>query len=192
MKQVNLIPKKIERRQGLGIHPFWKRFFLLILFFLFLTFIFHTMLYSQIQGFNEQLASLKGIADHLSEEILIYNQLENEREQLEQWLNAQDDRLTGTSLLKARVPATLVLRSLIEAMPNDVWLRNVDCDYEEAVLTVDGMAKTKTIMQAFVNTRLKAVPVFSDILLHTVNVSQVDQTVAFSFTCRLHPVEVDG
>jgi hypothetical protein len=192
MKQINLIPKKIEKRQVVLIHPFWKRFFLLILFFLFLTFVFHTVLYSQIRGFNGQLVLFKNIADRLSEEILIYTQLENEREQLEQVLNEQGGHLTDASLLKLRVPMTIVLRSLIEAMPKDVWLRHVECDYESAVLTVDGMAKTKTIMQAFVNTQLKTVPVFSDILLHTVNVSQVDQTVAFSFTCRLHPQEVEG
>ena len=87
-------------------------------------------------------------------------------------------------MLADKPMASELLTTLTNAMPYEVWLQTIKCDYINRTIYIEGYAVSKTSMQSFINDKLIHLPYFSDPLIENVRMLEEKNQVEFSFTCQ--------
>ncbi|RJP35203.1 MAG: hypothetical protein C4527_01045 [Candidatus Omnitrophota bacterium] len=189
MKQVNLLPRNYWEPPKAFIHPFWKRFSAFFLICVGLALGIHVQFQAFVVKFDQQLLKSKSILDKVDPELKRFQQLVNERDQLKQMIASFQDGGSKhiPDVVRKKKSITQILERVVLAMPADVWLRILQCDYESKRLVIEGSAVSNEAMQRFITDGLMQGNDLSNLMIHNVRLLESKEEIQFSLSLEFAP-----
>ncbi len=186
MKQVNLISCKHNNSTRTRIHPFWIRFFVFSIFCILASLSIHIQFQAFVIEFDRQLEKSKELISKVDPQLKQFQELVAERDLLRErnrsFRSSSFQNIPDVQI--QNIPITELLKRIVEALPANVWLRVIQCNYGNKTLVLEGLAKTKDDMQHFLDEGLIKNEEFYNLLINNVTLLESKQEIRFSVSLQ--------
>ncbi len=169
MKQVNLLIKHSGVETGFIIHPFWKKYALVSLLAVLVSLLFFLL-------FQRQLSRLESTKQHLSDYLADYQlsktwfeEQVTKQIQLETQLHSLRTQTENNYRLNKNPSASMLdlMQKISTAMPDGVWLKEIQCSYLNKTVTLIGFSTTKAELELLIEEGLKKETNLHDFIIQT-------------------------